>query len=76
MLGRPAPALEDLRQALAEGPTAAKYFHLAQAQERARNARAADDALRRANALGLKSADLHPLERKAYDRLMSDLARR
>src|SRR5207302_373486 len=76
MLGRSGPAVEDLRLALAEAPTAAKYFHLARAQQCARNPRAADDALRRANALGLKSADLHPLERRSYDQLMSDLARR
>ena len=73
-LGQAGPALEDLGPAIAEAPTGAKYFHLAQAHQLGKNRNAAAVALGKARAAGLKAADLHPLERAAYDRLLGELA--
>jgi tetratricopeptide (TPR) repeat protein len=73
VMGQANPAIQDLEEALAEAPTAAEYFHLAQAYYLSKNRNAAANALRRANASGFKAAGLHPLERTAYDQLVAEL---
>jgi tetratricopeptide (TPR) repeat protein len=67
--GRADLAVKDLREALAESPTAPGYFRLARAywaQDRQADAVA---AFRRAVSLGLREQDLHPLERADYHSL-------
>ncbi len=71
--GRGAEAITDLEQALLGGPTPARYFHLAQARQAARNRAGAREALQSARRLGLRPAGLHPLERKAYLRVLAEL---
>jgi hypothetical protein len=66
-------AVKDLRQAAAQEPSPAYYFHLAQARALARDRRAARDAYQRALDLGLKEADLHPLEREGLRKLVTEL---
>ncbi|MBX6312993.1 MAG: tetratricopeptide repeat protein [Isosphaeraceae bacterium] len=69
-------ALQDLRQAVAEAPTASSYFHLAQAYWTAKSPGAAAEALREAKNLGLATNGLDPLERTAYHQLLSALDQR
>ena len=66
-------AVEDLEKALAQGPTASRYFHLTQAHDQAGEKSAARDALLKALALGLSEKDLHPLERRDFKRLAAQL---
>jgi exosortase len=70
------PALADLQLALVQAPTAATYFHLAQAQQLAGDRLAAAQALRTAAKLGLKAGQLPPLEQPAFERLAGELARK
>ena len=63
----------DLRQALAEAPEATQYFHYARALFQGKDLEAAGEALRSARAAGLTADALHPLERPAYDQLLSAL---
>jgi tetratricopeptide (TPR) repeat protein len=72
-LGQTDPALADLEQAIADAPTAAKYFHLTRAHQMARNPRAARAALARAKAAGLTAERLHPAEHAAYRQLVAEL---
>jgi tetratricopeptide (TPR) repeat protein len=65
----PDDAIKDLESAIAIQPTAVRYFHLALAFQAAGNAYAAEDALTRARDLGLRPAQLHPLERDEWKRL-------
>ncbi len=67
-------ALNDLQKAVAEAPTATRYFHLARAHFQARDRRAATRALERARGMGLTPDRLHPLERPAYAELVAGLA--
>jgi tetratricopeptide (TPR) repeat protein len=69
-------ALRDLRQAIAEGASASRYVHLAQADLLAEDRQAAGDAYRKATDLGLKLEDVHPLERPAVRQLAADLGRK
>jgi tetratricopeptide (TPR) repeat protein len=62
-------ALRDLERVVNQKPMAGSYFHLAQVQQQRNNRGAAEKAFRQALALGLKPADLHPLQQPAYDRL-------
>jgi tetratricopeptide (TPR) repeat protein len=75
-MGRADRAVADLRQAVAEGPTAAKYLHLAQAHLLAGDRPAARAAYREAQERHLKEADLHPLERGSLRQVERDLQRR
>jgi tetratricopeptide (TPR) repeat protein len=75
-LGRNDLAVEDLKEAVAASPTPRTYFHLAQAQQLAGNRAAAAAALQQAQAAGFDADALHPLERPAYQKLRSELARR
>jgi tetratricopeptide (TPR) repeat protein len=72
-LGRKDQALKDLEEAAAAGPTAAHYFHLAQAWHAAGKRDRALGALREAQDRGLTADLLHPLERPAYRRLLAQL---
>jgi tetratricopeptide (TPR) repeat protein len=72
-LGQVNPAIEDLEEATNSGPTADRYFHLAQAYLRANRLRDAKEALREANALGLDEKKIHPMERKGYRQLLSEI---
>jgi tetratricopeptide (TPR) repeat protein len=75
LLGQAGQAVRDLDDAVADVPSAVRYFHLAQAQLAAGNRKAAEAAWGRARSLGLKPADLLPLERPAHDKLRSELER-
>jgi tetratricopeptide (TPR) repeat protein len=69
-------AVEDLREANAQNPTAAGYFHLAQAYQITKDIPAAAKALDQAtNEMALQANDLDPLERDEYKRLKSELRR-
>jgi Tfp pilus assembly protein PilF len=71
--GRAAQAVQDLEDAVAEAPTASRYFHLAQAHQLAKNRTSAMAALMEANRLGLNESGLNALERTAYQRLCVQL---
>ncbi len=64
--GRGDEAARDLEAVLAQAPTAARWFHLAQARLAARDRASARDAFAKAKATGLTEGDLHPLEHEAY----------
>jgi tetratricopeptide (TPR) repeat protein len=65
-MDKAAEAVKLLETAIAESPTADKYFHLAQAHADARNRAAAVDAFQHAKQLGLGENTVDPLEREAY----------
>jgi tetratricopeptide (TPR) repeat protein len=73
-LDRPGDAVRDLENAIVRGPTAIKYFHLARAYRMAGRRDEAGQALKKAKDLGLTLAEVHPLERPAYNDLVADLA--
>jgi tetratricopeptide (TPR) repeat protein len=75
-LGQVAPAIEDFEEATTSGPTANRYFHLAQAYQRLNRTREAKEALREATTLGLDEATLYPIERESYLQLQKDLTGR
>lgn len=72
-LGQADKAVADLEQAVADAPTPAKHFHLAQAHQKSRNTQAARQALQRATTAGLTAERLHPTEREAFQRLKAEL---
>jgi tetratricopeptide (TPR) repeat protein len=69
-------AITDLEQAIADGPSATRYFHLARAYRAANKVDAAAAALRKAHELGLQPSRLHPLERPACERLIAEISHR
>ncbi|MCI0682563.1 MAG: tetratricopeptide repeat protein [Gemmataceae bacterium] len=71
-LGDAENAVKDLDEAIAETPTAHRYFHLAQAHQLAQRGTAAAHALQRAKDLGLSEATVDPLELPAYRQIMND----
>jgi tetratricopeptide (TPR) repeat protein len=71
--GRPAQAIADLEEAIAQTPSAVRYFHLAQACLLAQKQGAAREAMQQARSAGLKPHQLHPLERPAYDQMLASL---
>ena len=74
-LGKPDPALESLRDALAIDPQkAVAYFHLARAYQLADNQGEARKALRRAEELGFKPETIDPLEQAVVAKLRQELA--
>jgi tetratricopeptide (TPR) repeat protein len=73
---RPADAVEALTQAVEIHPAPMYYFHLALAHLDANNKNAARTALAQARALGLVAADIHPLERADYDRVVAALEKK
>ncbi|MBL8796384.1 MAG: tetratricopeptide repeat protein [Planctomycetia bacterium] len=75
-LNRSDLAIIDLEQANAERPAPTRYFHLAQAHRQANNVKAAADILKKATASGLKADQLHPVERVAFNKLLSEIEQR
>jgi len=71
--GQPVPAVVDLKEAIRQDPTAAFYFHLAQAQLRAGDRTAAVAALREGKSRGLRPDVVHPLERDRCRQMLVDL---
>jgi cellulose synthase operon protein C len=70
--GKHEHAVGDLEEAVRVEPTATRYYHLAQAHRAAKNAGAASQALKKAQALGLTPEVLHPLERSTYERFIAE----
>lgn len=68
--GRPEAAIQDLGDAIAVGPSADKYFHLAVAYQTANRPDDAKEAFREAIDRGLKAESVHPLERPGYFNLL------
>lgn len=66
-------AIRDLELLVSQAPSATAYFHLAQAYVLGNRRRDAVTAWQRADAMGLKPNDLHPLERPAYEKIRGDL---
>jgi tetratricopeptide (TPR) repeat protein len=74
--GRVAKAVEDLKNAVEEQPSASRYFHLVEAYQLANrpdDARIAWAAAKRD--FGLTENSVHPLERAAYQKLRGELER-
>jgi tetratricopeptide (TPR) repeat protein len=59
-------AIADLENALADSPSAFRYFHLARAHRMAGHLEAAAEAFRKAAESGLEPDQLHPAERLAF----------
>jgi len=72
-MDNPAEALADLNDALAQAPSAARYFHRAQVDAQLGDKPAAKESLAEARKLGLKPEHLDPLERSLYEKLPSAL---
>lgn len=72
-LGRTEEARRDLEQAIADSPTPAKYFHLAQVYLESSDRPAADVAYRQGLAAGLHADALHPLERPQFEEIHAGL---
>ncbi len=66
-------AINDLKLAIAEQPSATAYFHLAQAYYQTRDRQAAQVAFQQAKARGLQANTLHPLEKTLYEELTRQL---
>jgi tetratricopeptide (TPR) repeat protein len=65
-MGQSESAIADLENALADSPSAFRYFHLARAHRMAHHAEAAAEAFRKAAESGLAPEQLHPAERVAF----------
>jgi len=65
-LDQSSPAIADLENALADSPSAFRYFHLARAHRKAHHSEAAAQAFRKAAESGLEPEQLHPAERVAF----------
>jgi tetratricopeptide (TPR) repeat protein len=74
--GQSEQALKDLREAIAQNPSASYHFHRALAQRQGKSLKAAREAVQTARARGLTADSLHPLERPAYRRLLAELERK
>ena len=74
--GKPREALTDLEQAISVESRPNRQFHRAIAYFKLGETQAATQALGEARKLGLKSADLSPLERPAFQDLAAELQRR
>ena len=73
--GEPINALQELDAAISDGgETPNKYFHKALAEYRAGNHLGAQDAIDRAQQLGLEVDDLSEMERRLYEQLVKALA--
>jgi tetratricopeptide (TPR) repeat protein len=71
--GNSQQAIKDLKDAIAEQPSASAYFHLAEAHYQARDRQAARLALQQAKTHGLQASSLHPLEKTTYAVLIREL---
>jgi cellulose synthase operon protein C len=68
-----AKAIDLLREAIAQDPSAGNYFHLALAADKSADNAIAVSAWQEALKRGLKSSDLHALERAEFRRLKDKL---
>jgi tetratricopeptide (TPR) repeat protein len=66
-------ALSDLQVAAPDSPTGSKYFHLAQAEMRAKHLDAARNAIAKATEIGLDDGQTSPSDRKLYAKLVDEL---
>lgn len=66
-------AIEDLEEAIADTPTAPRYFHLAEAHYGFQDTNAAIQALKDAHRLGLSKKDLRKAEVERYENLLREL---
>jgi tetratricopeptide (TPR) repeat protein len=73
LLGKPKEAAADIEKSLAARPSAASFFHQSLVEQRLGNRQAARDSLVKANELGLKMEELHPLEWPSYRQLQKEL---
>jgi tetratricopeptide (TPR) repeat protein len=71
--GNPDAAVELLLDAVTDSPTASSFFHLAQAYSQSGKRHEAMIELAKARKIGLRSSDLHALERETYQNLLKDL---
>jgi tetratricopeptide (TPR) repeat protein len=72
-LGDTHHAAEDLAKAQMRNPTPGSYFRRAQVELRLGNRKAAIESFAKAGELGLKTEELHPLERPIYRQLQAEL---
>src|SRR5262249_902330 len=75
-MNQPALAANDFEEVSLRGPPASPFLRLAQARLGAGDRWPAAEALRKAKELGLEANVLHPLERKDYDTVLSELERK
>lgn len=73
IMGDADKALTDLKEAIAERPTAHRYFHMAQAYRLAQNRSAAKDAWQQGMRLNLSESSVDPLELAAFQQLRREL---
>ena len=66
-------AADDLARALLKRPSAGGYFRQAQVELRLGHQEAARESFAKAGALGLRTEELHPLERPIYRQLKTEL---
>jgi tetratricopeptide (TPR) repeat protein len=72
-LEQPDKARADLKASIADAPTGNRYLHLARVCQMTDDATGAAAALREAKALGLKRAQLHPVELAACAKLLEGI---
>ena len=70
-IGRTEDAIQTLTTAIEQAPEPYIYFHLAQAQDKARRVDESKRSIRRAKELQLNEKDLHALEREEWQRLVA-----
>lgn len=70
---RPDLAVTDLKRALKDRKDASLHFHLARAQFAANDRKSAAESMQTALSLGLKAADVDPLERSLFNTLVDEL---
>jgi tetratricopeptide (TPR) repeat protein len=71
--GQYSQAIQDLKDAVTDNPTATKYFHLAEAYFGAGEKRFAVEAWTKAEELGLKKEVLNRMEHDKYDKLKREI---
>ena len=72
-MGRAQSAITDFSAAIADQPTAPRWFHLAQARLRLQQRKEANQAYEQAVSLRLEAQQLHVLERADYVQLVHKL---
>jgi tetratricopeptide (TPR) repeat protein len=72
-MGQPDQSIRDLQAVTAETSAPASYLRLAWAHQRAGNRPAAQAALKQARGKGLEVTQLHPLDRKAFQKVVEEL---
>jgi tetratricopeptide (TPR) repeat protein len=72
-LGQTDLAIKDLREAIADTPSAIRYLHLTQAYLTAQNRSAAAETFRKARSFPLTLDQVHPVDRTTYYNALRDL---